>query len=92
MPSRRVPRQIRRVAVSTRFHSSKNRADTHDNAVIPGKDGKLTQASDEVPSSSDVASYEDAERENREWVHRSARLSLQVEHAGRCERTEQGRS
>jgi hypothetical protein len=44
---------------------------THDHAVIPGKDGELTEARHKVPSSSDVASYEDAERENREWVHRS---------------------
>ena len=37
---------------------------TYNNSVIPGKDGKLIEASDKIPSSSDVASYEDAERED----------------------------
>jgi len=50
---------------------------THDHAVIPGEDGELTKASNEVPSSGDVASYEDAERENGEWVHRSRAVSYE---------------
>lgn len=32
----------------------------YDHSVVPGKDGKLIEASDEIPSSGDVASYEDA--------------------------------
>ncbi len=50
---------------------------THDHSVIPGKDGKLIEAGDEVPSSGDVASYEDAKGQDGEGVHRIA-LGAQV--------------
>lgn len=45
---------------------------THDNTVFPGENGKLIEASNEIPTGSDVASDEDAEREDRKGVHRSA--------------------
>lgn len=50
---------------------------THNNSVVPGKDGKLIKASNEIPSSSDVASYENAKSEDREGVHRSALCSYE---------------
>ena len=46
-------------------------AGTDDNAVFPGEDGELIETSDEVPAGGDVASYEDAEGEDREGVHKS---------------------
>ncbi len=46
------------------------RLETHNNTVVPGKYGKLIEASDEIPSSSDVASYEDAESKDGKGVHR----------------------
>lgn len=45
---------------------------TYDNSVVPGKDGELIEASDKVPSSGCVASYEDTKRECGKGVHRIA--------------------
>ncbi len=33
---------------------------THNHSVIPGEDGKLIEASHQIPPGSDVASYEDS--------------------------------
>ena len=89
MPSPRGTTDVKG-AVSPRFQSQMVGLGaaglTHHHAVIPGEDGELTEASNEVPSSGDVTSYEDAERENGEWVHRSRAVSLRVEHAERRER------
>lgn len=41
-------------------------------SVVPGKDGKLVEARNEVPSSGDVAGYEDGKADDREGVHRIA--------------------
>jgi len=40
----------------------------HD-TVIPGKDGKLIQAGDEVPTGSDVSGDKDTQGKDRERVH-----------------------
>lgn len=45
---------------------------THNNTVFPRENGKLIEASDKIPTSGDIASYKDAERKDREGVHRSA--------------------
>lgn len=45
---------------------------THDNSVVPGKDGKLIEAGNKIPSSGCVASYEDTKREGGKGVHRIA--------------------
>jgi hypothetical protein len=37
--------------------------------VIPSKDGKLIETSDEIPTGGDVSSNEDANREDGERVH-----------------------
>jgi hypothetical protein len=42
--------------------------------VVPGKDGKLVQASDEIPASSDVAGEEDTKSEDGYRVHLAASL------------------
>jgi hypothetical protein len=47
---------------------------TYYNAVVPGKDGKLVQASDEVPASSDVAGEEDTKSEDGYRVHLATSL------------------
>lgn len=52
---------------------------THNNTVLPGEEEKLIETGDKVPASSDVASYEDAEGEDGEGVHRA--LLLLAEHA-----------
>lgn len=44
---------------------------THHDAVIPSKNGKFIQSCNKVPSGSYVAGDEDAEGEDREWVHQS---------------------
>lgn len=44
----------------------------YNHSVIPSKDGKLIEASDQVPSGGDVASYEDAECQDGKGVHRIA--------------------
>lgn len=54
---------------------------TYGNLIFPGKNGKLIQASDEVPARSSVASYKDAEGEDREWVHRALPLLLLALHS-----------
>lgn len=41
----------------------------YENTVVPGKDGKLIQASDEIPAGSDVSGDEDANCEDGERVH-----------------------
>lgn len=41
------------------------------NSVFGSKDGKLIETSDEVPARGNVASYKDAEGEDRKWVHRA---------------------
>jgi hypothetical protein len=43
---------------------------THDHSVVPGKDGQLIEAGDEVPSGGDVAGDEDAKSQDGEGVHR----------------------
>ena len=43
---------------------------TYHNSVLGCKDGKLIEACDEVPARGDVASYEDAEGQDGEGVHR----------------------
>lgn len=45
---------------------------TYDDTVFPGKNGKFIKTSNQIPTGSDVASDEDAERQNRKGVHRSA--------------------
>ena len=47
---------------------------TYYNTVIPGKDGELVQAGDEVPASGDVTSKEDAKGEDGYRVHLAASL------------------
>lgn len=42
---------------------------TYKNTVVPGKDGKLIESSNKVPSSGGVAGYEDTKREGGKWVH-----------------------
>jgi hypothetical protein len=42
--------------------------------VVPGKDGKLVQASDEIPASGDVAGEEDTKSEDGYRVHLAAML------------------
>lgn len=42
--------------------------------MVPGKDGKLVQASDEVPASSDVAGEEDTKSEDGYRVHLATSL------------------
>lgn len=44
---------------------------TYNHSVVPGKDRKLIEASDEIPSSGGVASYEDSKRKGGEGVHRN---------------------
>lgn len=46
---------------------------TYNDAVVPGENGELSELCDKVPTSGDVTSYEDAEREDRERVHVLAR-------------------
>ena len=47
---------------------------TYYDTVVPGKDGKLGQAGDKVPASSDVSSKEDAKGEDGYRVHLAASL------------------
>lgn len=47
---------------------------TYNNAVIPGEDGKLVQASYEVPASSDVTGEEDTKSEDGYRVHLATSL------------------
>ena len=42
--------------------------------MVPGKDGKLVQASDEVPTSGDIAGEEDTKSEDGYRVHLAAPL------------------
>lgn len=37
--------------------------------VFPGKNSKLIEAGDKVPTGGNITRYEDADGENREWVH-----------------------
>lgn len=56
----------------------------HNHSVVPGEDGKFIEAGNKVPSSGDVASYEDAEGQRGERVHRrveTPRLLL-LKHSG----------
>jgi hypothetical protein len=46
-----------------------SRESAYNHSVVPGKDGKLIEAGDKVPSSGDVASYEDAKSQDGEGVH-----------------------
>lgn len=54
---------------------------TYHYAVFCGEYGKLIEAGDKIPTRGDVASYEDAKREDREGVHRA--LFLLAVHAAR---------
>lgn len=47
---------------------------TYYDTVVPGKDGELVQAGDEVPASGDVTSKEDAKGEDGYRVHLAASL------------------
>lgn len=38
--------------------------ETHNNSVVPSKDGKLVEPSDKIPAGSSITSYEDAEGED----------------------------
>jgi hypothetical protein len=42
--------------------------------VVPGKDGKFVQASDEIPAGSDVAGEEDTKSEDGYRVHLATML------------------
>lgn len=44
----------------------------YDHSVVPGKNSKLIETSDKVPSSGDVARYKDAKSQDGERVHRIA--------------------
>lgn len=57
----RINQYVNEASGSTAYH----------NTVIPGEDSKLIQPCDEIPSGGNVASDEDAESENGEWVHQS---------------------
>lgn len=46
----------------------------YNHSVGPSEYGKLIEAGNQVPSSGDVASYEDAKSQDGEGVHRIARL------------------
>jgi len=48
------------------------RGSTYDDSVVPGEDGKLVEAGDQVPAGGDVASYEDSQGQDGEGVHRIA--------------------
>jgi hypothetical protein len=43
---------------------------TYDDSVVPGENRKLIETSNKIPSSGDVASYEDSKGEDGEGVHR----------------------
>ena len=47
---------------------------TYYDTVVPGEDGELVQAGDEVPASGDVSSKEDAKGEDGYRVHLAASL------------------
>lgn len=52
--------------------------------MFPGKYGQLIEACNKIPTRSCVASYEDAEGEDREGVHRALlRLALHAVAIGR---------
>ena len=61
--------------------------ETYNDTVIPGKDCKLIESGDEIPSGCDIASYEDANRKGGEWVHVFSRLD-----SPRCGTAEMRRS
>lgn len=44
--------------------------------MVPGKDGKLIEPRNKVPSSGSIASYEDSDRKDGEGVHRIAVATL----------------
>lgn len=48
--------------------------ETHNNSVIPSKDSKFIQSSNEVPPRCGVASYKDSESEDGKGVHESGEL------------------
>lgn len=57
-------------SVARRAQSTRGgRVSAYNHSVVPGKDGKLIEAGDQVPSSGDVASYEDAKSQDGEGVH-----------------------
>ena len=43
-------------------HGARVTGQTHNNSVVPSKDGKLIEPRDQVPSSGGVAGYEDSNR------------------------------
>lgn len=43
---------------------------THNNSVVPGKDGQLIEPSHQVPAGGDVAGDKDPESQDGEGVHR----------------------
>jgi hypothetical protein len=60
--------------LATKVSSIAGSVATYYNAVVPGKDGKLVQASDEIPASGDVAGEEDTKSEDGYRVHLAAML------------------
>ncbi|KAG6013951.1 hypothetical protein E4U54_006069 [Claviceps lovelessii] len=58
--------------------------ESYHNSVLSGKNGQFIEAGDKIPPRSYVASYKDAEGEDREWVHRA--LSALAAHAVRYAR------
>lgn len=69
-----VARVCRELAISFTYGLRLGRGAlaTHNDTVFPSKDGKFIETSDQIPTGSNVASDEDAERQNRKGVHRSA--------------------
>lgn len=59
-------------ADAARARSQHLGGDAYNDSVVPGEDGKFIEARDKIPSSGDVASYEDTKGEDGEWVHRIA--------------------
>lgn len=48
---------------------------THNDSVIPSKDCKFIQSSNQIPPSGDISGYEDTKGEDREGVHESAAIA-----------------
>lgn len=77
---------LRRATVSmAQISIPRGQRETHNDTVVPGEDGELVEACDQIPSGSDVASYEDTKGEDGKRVHRIA-LRLWHEHpySSRC--------
>ena len=62
--------------VTRQAQADKINRQTHDNPLIPGENCKLVEASNQIPSSSDVASYKDRKGEDGKGVHRTAVVAV----------------